>query len=235
MVPRESLPPSHGEIHGPNHCCGPVDGLRDRDFVERNIAYNLSMSSMVSMATPHRPTSPALNGSSESRPIKVGRSKPSTNQCSLSCPAFSNRYLNRRLVSSAEPKPANWRMVQSRCGTSFVDTTSKWVLVRLANTWMGLAHIIRMGGLNRVGAVTAIDFIPRNSDGFWVGTTDGSWFHALILVHVKVGCDHQSWFYIGDMPPFVSQKLALVLVLCFTAVSEAQLRVATWNCGCPTR
>ena len=46
---------------------------------------------------------------------------------------------------------------------------------------MGLAHIIRMGGLNRVGAVTAIDFIPRNSDGFWVGTTDGGWFHALIL------------------------------------------------------
>ena len=37
MVPRESLPTSHGEIHGPNHCCGPVDGLRDRDFVERNV------------------------------------------------------------------------------------------------------------------------------------------------------------------------------------------------------
>ena len=33
------------------------------------------------------------------------------------------------------------------------------------------------------------------------------------------------------MPPFVSKKLALVLVLCFTAVSEAQLRVATWNCA----
>ena len=33
------------------------------------------------------------------------------------------------------------------------------------------------------------------------------------------------------MPPFVFQKLALVLVLCFTAVSEAQLRVATWNCA----
>ncbi|MGB0324382.1 MAG: endonuclease/exonuclease/phosphatase family protein [Phycisphaerales bacterium] len=33
------------------------------------------------------------------------------------------------------------------------------------------------------------------------------------------------------MPPFVSQKLALLLVLCFTTVSEAQLRVATWNCA----
>jgi len=28
--------------------------------------------------------------------------------------AASRRYLNRLLVSSAEPKPANWRMVQRR-------------------------------------------------------------------------------------------------------------------------
>ena len=94
---------------------------------------------------------------------------PSTNQCSLWCPhAFSNRYLNRRLVSSAEPKPANRAWSRAGCDTSLRGYHGKWVLARLANTWMGLAHIIRMGGLNRVGAVTAIDFIPRNSDGFWV-------------------------------------------------------------------
>ena len=34
----------------------------------------LSMSSTVSMATPSRPTSPIASGSSESRPISVGRS-----------------------------------------------------------------------------------------------------------------------------------------------------------------
>ena len=33
------------------------------------------------------------------------------------------------------------------------------------------------------------------------------------------------------MPPIAPQKLALLLVLCLTAVSEAQLRVATWNCA----
>ena len=33
------------------------------------------------------------------------------------------------------------------------------------------------------------------------------------------------------MPPLVTQKMALLLVLCLTAVSEAQLRVASWNCA----
>lgn len=33
------------------------------------------------------------------------------------------------------------------------------------------------------------------------------------------------------MPPFVPQQLALLLVLCLTSVSRAQLRVATWNCA----
>ena len=33
------------------------------------------------------------------------------------------------------------------------------------------------------------------------------------------------------MPLFVPRQLALLLVLCFTAASEAQLRVATWNCA----
>ena len=37
-------------------------------------AYSRCMSSIVSIATPQRPTSPTLSGSSESRPISVGRS-----------------------------------------------------------------------------------------------------------------------------------------------------------------
>ena len=33
------------------------------------------------------------------------------------------------------------------------------------------------------------------------------------------------------MPPIVPRQLALLLILCLTAASEAQLRVATWNCA----
>ena len=48
--------------------------------------------------------------------MRVGRSK------AVESPVFalvdvlaaSRRYLKRALVSSAEPKPANWRMVQRR-------------------------------------------------------------------------------------------------------------------------
>ena len=74
------------------------------------------MSSMVSMATPHFPTSPMLRTSSESRPMSVGRSKAVERPVLalvLDLAAWS-RYLNRLLVSSADPKPANWRMVQRR-------------------------------------------------------------------------------------------------------------------------
>ena len=73
------------------------------------------MSSMVLMATPQRPTSPAESASSESRPIRVGRSNAVERPVLAFVPlVFSRRYLKRRLVSSAEPKPANWRMVQRR-------------------------------------------------------------------------------------------------------------------------
>jgi hypothetical protein len=79
------------------------------------------MSSIVSIATPHRPTSPTDSGSLLSRPISVGRSKAVDNpvlarafDSALPDFAFSRRYLKRRLVSSAEPNPANWRIVQSR-------------------------------------------------------------------------------------------------------------------------
>ena len=74
------------------------------------------MSSMVSMATPHLPTSPTQRGSSESRPMRVGRSKAveSPVLALVEVAAAWRRYLKRLLVSSAEPKPANWRMVQRR-------------------------------------------------------------------------------------------------------------------------
>ncbi len=59
--------------------------------------------------TPALPTSPALSGSSESRPMRVGRSKA---VLSPSPPARRISW-NRALVSSAVPKPANIRMVHS--------------------------------------------------------------------------------------------------------------------------
>jgi hypothetical protein len=78
-------------------------------------AYRRCMSSIVSIATPHRPTSPAESGSSLSRPMRVGRSKAVERPVFAFVPrAFSRRYLNRAFVSSAEPKPANWRIVHSR-------------------------------------------------------------------------------------------------------------------------
>ncbi len=68
-----------------------------------------SMSARVSTATPQRPTSPSDSGSSESRPMSVGRSK-ATDRPS---PPARRRSRKRALVSSAVPKPANMRMVQS--------------------------------------------------------------------------------------------------------------------------
>ncbi|MFM1824386.1 MAG: hypothetical protein RI967_2652 [Planctomycetota bacterium] len=73
------------------------------------------MSSIELMATPQRPTSPADSGSSESRPMRVGRSNAVERPVFAFVPfAFARRYLKRWFVSSAEPKPANWRMVQRR-------------------------------------------------------------------------------------------------------------------------
>ena len=68
-----------------------------------------TMSARVSTATPERPTSPRHSGSSESRPIRVGRSKATESPVP---PARSNSW-KRVLVSSAVPKPANIRIVHS--------------------------------------------------------------------------------------------------------------------------
>ena len=69
-----------------------------------------SMSSSESIATPVRPTSPRASGSSESRPSCVGRSKATERPV---CPRSSSRR-KRSLVSSADAKPAYWRIVQGR-------------------------------------------------------------------------------------------------------------------------
>ena len=67
-------------------------------------------SSTVSMATPTRPTSPCAIGWSESYPICVGRSNAVDSPI---CPA-ARSWRKRWFVSCAVPKPAYWRMVQSR-------------------------------------------------------------------------------------------------------------------------
>jgi hypothetical protein len=68
-----------------------------------------SMSARVSTATPALPTSPWASASSESRPMRVGRS----NAVESPSPPERRISLNRALVSSAVPKPANIRIVQS--------------------------------------------------------------------------------------------------------------------------
>ena len=68
------------------------------------------MSARVSTATPARPTSPMAHGESESRPIRVGMSKAVDSPV----PPLASSSLNRALVSSAVPKPANIRIVHNR-------------------------------------------------------------------------------------------------------------------------
>jgi len=79
-------------------------------------AYSRCMSSIVSIATPHLPTSPSESPSSESRPISVGRSNAVESPVFAAVEVFacSSRYLNRALVSSADPNPANCRIVHKR-------------------------------------------------------------------------------------------------------------------------
>ena len=67
------------------------------------------MSAIVSTATPHRPTSPSAIGSSESIPSRVGMS----NAVDKPVPPAWMISLNRQLVSSAVPNPANIRIVHS--------------------------------------------------------------------------------------------------------------------------
>ena len=69
-----------------------------------------SMSRIESIATPTRPTSPSALGSSESRPICVGRS----NAVERPGWPWSIRNRKRRLVSAAVPKPAYWRIDHGR-------------------------------------------------------------------------------------------------------------------------
>src|SRR6478736_6478891 len=67
------------------------------------------MSASVSTATPQRPTSPSDIGSSESSPNSVGMSNAVDNPS----PPARMISLNRQLVSSAVPNPANIRIVHN--------------------------------------------------------------------------------------------------------------------------
>src|SRR5881397_1431933 len=71
---------------------------------------SVCISSRVEIATPTRPTSPRTIGASLSYPIWVGKSNATLR------PSFpwAKRYLNRRFVSFAVPKPAYWRIVHRR-------------------------------------------------------------------------------------------------------------------------
>src|SRR5437764_3381525 len=78
-------------------------------FARSTPAYRSSMSASVSTATPHLPTSPSLSGSSESRPMSVGRSKA----VDRPPPPDARMSWKRRFVSSAVPNPANMRIVHN--------------------------------------------------------------------------------------------------------------------------
>lgn len=82
------------------------------DTEPRSMSANRSsMSARVSMATPARPTSPADHtSSSESRPISAGMS----NAVDRPVPPWRRIALNRPLVSTAVPNPANIRVVHNR-------------------------------------------------------------------------------------------------------------------------
>jgi hypothetical protein len=69
-----------------------------------------AMSSIESMATPTRPTSPAASGASESYPICVGRSNATLKPVT----PWDRRYRFRRFDSAAVPNPAYCRIVQRR-------------------------------------------------------------------------------------------------------------------------
>ena len=76
----------------------------------RSISPNRSsMSESVHTATPALPTSPTAHASSESRPIRVGRS----NAVDRPVAPTPRSARNRSFVSAAVPNPANMRMVQS--------------------------------------------------------------------------------------------------------------------------
>ena len=85
--------------------------VMDVEMSPRGIRSNsVTKSSSVSVATPHRPTSPSARGSSESSPINVGMSNATDRP---PCPrARRKRY--RSLVSAAVPNPANCRIVHKR-------------------------------------------------------------------------------------------------------------------------
>ncbi len=119
----------------------------DTDTSARSMPSNSSaMSSSVSTATPSRPTSPRERGSSLSSPMSVGRSK------AVLRPVwpFSSRNLKRSLVCRGVPKPANWRMVQSRLRyMRGMDAARERILARIAEVGFGVETVEAVGRVER--------------------------------------------------------------------------------------
>ena len=84
----------------------------------RSISANRSsMSAKVSTATPQRPTSPSLCGSSESRPMRVGRSKATDS------PPPPDRRSSRKRTSC--PRPSRTRRTSASSTTSTGTSTRR--------------------------------------------------------------------------------------------------------------
>ena len=116
----------------------------DVDTSSSGIPSNIaSTSDAESTATPTRPTSPAARGSSESRPIWVGRSN-ATDSAAWPSPI---RNRKRRLVSSPVPKPAYCRIDQGRPRIHVaVDAAGIGIAARLAQPRLQIAGHVVGGG-----------------------------------------------------------------------------------------
>ncbi len=115
------------------------------------------------MATPTLPTSPSARAWSESNPIWVGRSNAHDSPV---WPA-SSRNLNRSLVASAVPKPAYWRIVQSRCRYIVgVDPARVGVLPGLAEAFGRVPAIQVVRAVDRADRYTGVGPVLLGGLGF---------------------------------------------------------------------
>ena len=110
LVEPHALPLAVREVEAEQDAAGPlmvIDVVMAPGSMPSNSA---CMSRSESIATPQRPTSPWVIGSSESCPMMVGMS----NATESPVWPFSSRKWYRWLVSRAVPKPENWRIVHRR-------------------------------------------------------------------------------------------------------------------------
>ncbi len=117
LFPVSALLFRHGQIHRPNRRGGRVDGHRRRHVRQRNLIeqrLHIRQRTDRHAAFADFPLRQRMIGVV---PISVGRSN-ATDSPVWPC---ERRYRKRRLVSSAVPNPANWRMVHSRAAIHLRD------------------------------------------------------------------------------------------------------------------